>query len=111
MNKIMEQLKNRLEAKDIKPTYIRLKILNYIEGNKMHPTASMIYNELIKEMPTISKMSIYNTLNSFLEKGIALPIIITGQEVRFDVDMSLHHHFLCEKCGKIINMDIECRYC
>ena len=106
----MEQLKKILAADNIKPTYIRLKILNYLKRSKAHPTADMIYEYLLKEIPTISKMSVYNTLNIFSEKGIALSLTMTGTETRFDGDVSSHHHFLCEKCGKIIDLNIACKY-
>jgi Fur family peroxide stress response transcriptional regulator len=110
MNTKLEQLKSKLETAGIKPTYIRLRILEYLEKNKIHPTAEIIYEELLNEIPTISKMSVYNTLNMFSEKGVSLHLVISGTEARFDGNTVPHHHFLCEKCGKIIDLDIECRY-
>jgi len=106
----MESIKNKLQANKIKPTYIRLKILNYLKKNKAHPTAEGIYKALEKEIPTISRTSVYNTLNVFYEKGIVTPLFITGLEARFEINISSHHHFLCEKCGRIIDLDIECDY-
>lgn len=106
----LELFKNRLKSKKIKPTYIRLRILDYLETNKVHPTAEAIYKVLIREIPTISRTSVYNTLNVFYEKGLITPLFITGLEARFDSNISPHHHFLCEKCGQIINLDIECDY-
>ena len=107
----MNQLENKLRAKGIKPTYIRLKILDYLEKNKLlHPTVEMIYKSLREEIPTVSRTTIYNTLDTFCQKGMLIPIIITGTETRFDSNISPHHHFLCEKCGKIIDLDIECEY-
>lgn len=106
----MESFKNRLQSKEIKPTYIRLKILDYLEKNKVHPTAEAIYKALEKEIPTISRTSVYNTLSVFYEKGLATQLFITGLEARFDNNISPHHHFLCEKCSQIIDLDIECSY-
>lgn len=106
----LELIKNRLKSKKIKPTYIRLKILDYLETNKTHPTAEEIYKKLEKEIPTISRTSVYNTLNVFHEKGLITPLFITGLEARFENNISPHHHFFCEKCGQIIDLDIECDY-
>jgi len=61
----MELIKNRWKEKEIRPTYIRLKVLDYLEKNKVHPTAEVIYKALVKEMPTISRTSVYNTLCVF----------------------------------------------
>ena len=106
----MNKLKNILELKSVKPTYIRLKILSYLLDNKEHPTVEMIYKRLLKEIPTISRTSVYNALNTFSEKGLTLPIVITGTETRFDYKVFPHHHFLCESCGKILDLEIECMH-
>jgi Fur family peroxide stress response transcriptional regulator len=106
----MESFKNNLRAKKIKPTFIRLKILDYLERNRVHPTAEAIYRALEKEIPTLSRTSVYNTLNVFYEKKLVTPLFITGLEARFERNLSPHHHFLCEKCNQIIDLDIECSY-
>ncbi len=105
----MNKFKNILKQKNIKPTYHRLKILEYIVENMgTHPTAEMIYDALKGEIPTISMTTVYNTMNSFLDKGLVTPVIITGTEVRYDYNKSHHHHLQCRKCGKIFDIDIEC---
>ena len=107
----MEQIKNLLKEKGLKPTYQRLKILEYIKDHeKQHPTAEMIYEALAPEIPTISVTTIYNTLNAFLEKGLVSAETITGTEIRYDLVTSPHHHFLCEECGQIIDLDIRCPF-
>ena len=55
MNTNMEKIKSLLKKKDVKLTYQRIKILDYIKNRKKHPTFEMIYNDLVKEIPTISK--------------------------------------------------------
>ena len=110
MNTKMKSAKNVLEASGLKPTYSRLKILEYLEKHENHPTVEMIYEDLVKEIPTISKTTIYNTLNAFLEKGIIHGITITGTETRYDCKEVPHHHLLCKSCGRIIDIDIECPY-
>jgi Fe2+ or Zn2+ uptake regulation protein len=107
----MEQLKIMLNEKGLKPTYQRLRILEYMSNHeKCHPTAEMIYEALAPEIPTISVTTIYNTLNAFLEKGLVSAETITGKEIRYDLLTSPHHHFLCNKCGAIIDLDIRCPF-
>ena len=107
----MKRLKDTLEEKGIKPTFQRLKIFEYISSNKdNHPTVDMIYEELLKDIPTISMTTVYNTLNIFLEKGLVDAITITGTEIRYDFNKDSHHHFLCKKCGKITDVDVICPF-
>ena len=110
MSSKANRYKELLEAKGLKPTYQRLKILEYLEKHENHPTVEMIHENLVKEIPTISKTTIYNTLNALLEKGIIHAITITGTETRYDHKVFPHHHFLCKRCGKIIDIDIKCPY-
>ncbi|NIO49685.1 MAG: hypothetical protein GTN73_09670 [Candidatus Aminicenantes bacterium] len=107
----MKTLKNMLKEKGIKPTYQRLKILEYLGNNlNNHPTVEMVYEEILKDIPTLSLTTVYNTLNYFLEKGLVFGVTITGTEVRYDFDTKYHHHFLCKICGQIFDIDIKCAY-
>ncbi|MFW6131688.1 MAG: Fur family transcriptional regulator [Candidatus Aminicenantaceae bacterium] len=104
----MELIKNELERNNIKPTFIRLKMLDYLESNKEHPTAEKIFKILKKEIPTISRTSVYNTLNLFIKKGLLNGLFVNGHETRFDINVYPHYHFFCKKCGKIIDLDLKC---
>lgn len=106
----MKQPKEILQDQGLKPTFQRLRILEYLQEHNNHPTVEMIYEDLAEEIPTISKTTIYNTLNVLLEKGIIHAVTITGTESRYDYESFPHHHFLCIRCGKVIDIDIECPY-
>jgi Fur family peroxide stress response transcriptional regulator len=108
MNTKMMNIKSELEKHGIKPTYQRLCVLEFIEQSQDHPTADHIYENLVKKIPTMSRTTIYNTLNLFLEKGLVAPLTITGTEVRYEISTGQHHHFLCLKCGRIYDVDIQC---
>ena len=106
----MKRSKEILVGKGLKPTFQRLRILEYLQKHNNHPTVEMIYEDLVREIPTISKTTIYNTLNALVEKGIVCAITITGTESRYDFKSFPHHHFLCRRCGKVIDIDTECPY-
>jgi len=110
MSSKMKRSKEILIGKGLKPTFQRLRILEYLQKHNNHPTVEMIYGDLVREIPTISKTTIYNTLNALLEKGIVHAITITGTESRYDFKSFPHHHFLCRRCGKVIDIDTECPY-
>lgn len=105
----MEPLHSKLEEKGIRPSHHRLKILDYLDKNRTHPTVDMIYENLRKELPTISKTTIYNTLTLFLEKGIVSHLTISGNDVRYDAEAKPHSHFQCKKCNKILDIqEVKC---
>lgn len=59
---------NYLKEHGIKPSYQRMKVFQYLVDNHNHPTVDMIYKALCPEIPTLSKTTVYNTLNLFVEK-------------------------------------------
>jgi Fur family peroxide stress response transcriptional regulator len=103
------ELRNMLEEKGVKPSLHRMKILEYLVENKNHPTVDNIFKEISGEIPTLSKTTIYNTLTTFVENGIAQAITIEDNEVKYDATVDEHAHFKCTKCGNIydINMDTK----
>ncbi|EOD01070.1 Fur family transcriptional regulator [Caldisalinibacter kiritimatiensis] len=102
-----EDIRSYLMEKGIKPSYQRIKILEYLLEHRTHPTVDEIYKELVKEVPTLSKTTVYNTLNLFIEKNLATVITIEENETRYDADTSIHGHFKCEKCGKVYDFNVN----
>jgi Fur family peroxide stress response transcriptional regulator len=107
MNTNREAIKKALEDKNIKPTFPRLKILEYLLAAISHPTVEEIYRHLVKEIPTISKTTIYNTLQNFVNSGLVVQLL-SGPEARFDALLKPHHHFVCNDCGRVIDIEVVC---
>lgn len=100
----IEDIRNILEKRGIQPSFQRIKIFEYLIKHRGHPTVETIYRDLVKEIPTLSKTTVYNTLNLFVEKGLAHTITIEGTEIRYEVATEPHAHFKCLKCGKIYDV-------
>lgn len=96
-----------LKKHGIKPSLQRIRIFQYLINNRNHPTVDTIYQELVKDIPTLSKTTVYNTLNLFMEKNIVTVITIEENETRYDADVSLHGHFKCEKCGEVYDFNVD----
>lgn len=103
----MQNTAEYLKERGIKPSMQRIQIYDCIKDRKDHPTIDMIYSELSPAIPTLSKTTVYNTLKSFVEAGLATPIIIEETEIRFDPDTHEHGHFKCETCGKIFDFNAD----
>ncbi|GBU10672.1 transcriptional repressor [Erysipelotrichaceae bacterium] len=99
-----------LRQKKIRPSYLRIKVLEYFFKHHNHPSVNMIYEELQGTIPTLSKTSVYNTLNLFDQNKIIESLGATENEQRYDLYRSKPHaHFYCEVCGDIydVNLDID----
>jgi len=107
LNQKIENLAKTLNEKDIKPSYQRIKILEYLITKRSHPTVDKIFNDLLKEIPTLSKATVYNTLDLFKEANLARIVTIENNETRYDAKVASHGHFKCESCGSIYDFEVN----
>ena len=97
----------RCRAVGLKATPQRVEIYRELAGTKEHPDAETVYSRVRRRLPAISFDTVYRTLRSFSEHGLILRMSTSGDRARFDADTSEHHHFICERCGTIIDFDAE----
>lgn len=107
MKTSFEILLENLKEKNLRLSYQRLKVLEYLFNNRCHPTVEEIYTNLHKEIPTLSKTTVYNTLNALIDAGFLKMIKIEDHETRYDFVTENHGHFKCEECGGIYDFDIN----
>jgi Fe2+ or Zn2+ uptake regulation protein len=100
-------LTDQLKIKGIRPSYQRIKVLEYMNRSGGHPTVEEIYSALSLEIPSLSKVTIYNTLHTFVEAGLVRVVEIDDAQMRYDVTLDDHGHFLCEACGTIYNFPVS----
>ena len=101
------KIKDYLIEHRIRPVNKRVKIMNYLVSKRNHPTAEMIYLELVNEIAGLSKTTVYNTLNLFVQEGIARALHIECNELRYEADISQHGHFKCKECGEVFDFSFN----
>ena len=83
-------------------------ILNVLKERKDHPTAEMIYKDIIKIMPTIGLATVYRNLAALHESGQILKIETKqGESDRFDGNLMPHLHFQCLECNEIQDIFLD----
>lgn len=83
----------------------RESILNNLKSRRDHPTADMVYESVRLEQPNISLGTVYRNLSLLAKSGMILKISTGNGPDHFDGDTSLHNHFICRECSKVIDMD------
>ncbi len=84
-----------------------MAIMKYLDGNVTHPSASDIYGALHEQFPTMSLATVYNTMETLKEQGKVTELSIDTLKKRFDPDTRPHHHLICIKCRKIVDIFVE----
>jgi Fur family peroxide stress response transcriptional regulator len=83
----------------------REAILRVLRNTKAHPTADRIYEEVKKEIPNISKGTVYRNLQVLQEDGAVTELNLNGTLSRFEAKQASHYHFRCEQCGRVFDVD------
>lgn len=76
-----------------------------VVGRTDHPTAAMIHELAREQDPNISLGTVYRNLNTMAKRGEIRRIMMPDGADRFDPCLKQHSHFVCEKCGKVIDVD------
>jgi Fe2+ or Zn2+ uptake regulation protein len=88
----------------IQPTPQRIAVVECVLGNKAHPTADEVLATARKKCPTVSRATVYNTLNLLVEKGlVGMQTLREGAAV-FDPNVEKHHHFIDQETGEIYDI-------
>lgn len=102
----VQQMTEMLRQNGIRPTQQRLAIYRYLYEHRTHPSADEVFGALREQYPTLSLMTVYNTLHSFEQAGLIRSLTIRAGEQRFDAGMHSHGHFLCKDCDTILDFDL-----
>jgi Fur family iron response transcriptional regulator len=97
----MKQLLLALRAHGIQPTAQRLAVAQFVLGADSHPTADEVWEKVRRRSVTLSRATVYNTLNLFVEKGLLKTQAVREGALVFDPRVAKHHHFIDEETGAI----------
>jgi Fur family transcriptional regulator, peroxide stress response regulator len=85
----------------------REAILKAVRSTTTHPTAEWVYQALKMEYPDLSLGTVYRNLSQFKDDGVIMSVgIVNGQE-RFDGNTAPHTHFVCSRCGAVLDIPDE----
>ncbi len=93
-------------TKKLKHSRQREALIEILKGTKTHPTADWLYLELRKEFPNVSLATVYRNLKLLSDEGDIIRIDVGSGTEHYDADNSNHYHFVCGKCGSIIDLAI-----
>ena len=79
-------------------------ITDIIKNRKDHPTADMIYALAREIEPNMSLGTVYRNLKLLADEGDIITLETEDKRLHYDGDTSRHSHFICSKCGKIVDL-------
>ena len=88
-------------------THQRREVLRAVVSTDIHPDAQTILARVRERMPTISFDTVYRTLTFLEDHGLIQRVHVSGDRARFDGNNHAHHHFICTRCGRVVDFENE----
>ena len=107
LNSVKRDLSEVLRQHGIQPSAQRLAVADYVLTTTDHPSAEQVFSRVKKTLPVLSRATVYNTLNLFVDKGLLRELVLAEGKVVFDCKVDRHHHFIDDTTGRIHDVEWE----
>ncbi len=98
-------IKRSLEGSGLRCTPQRYAVMAFLIDQTTHPTAAEIFEAVNRVDPRSSRATIYNKLRDLVQAGLVREVAVEGRAARFDARGVRHHHFICDRCGNVEDME------
>jgi Fur family transcriptional regulator, peroxide stress response regulator len=98
-------IKGLLERGGLRCTPQRHAVMAFLMESNRHPTAAEIYSAVNNVDPRSSRATTYNNLRDLVEAGLVREVAVEGRAARFDAKGMPHHHFICDRCGNVEDVE------
>ena len=100
-----ESIRQTLEHSGLKFTPQRHCVMAFLLEETGHPTAAEIFEAVNRLDPRSSRATTYNNLRDLVQAGLVREVAVEGRAARFDAKGTRHHHFICDRCGNVEDVD------
>jgi Fur family peroxide stress response transcriptional regulator len=100
-----EAIKRSLENSGLRCTPQRYAVMKFLMEQTCHPTAAEIFDAVNRVDPRSSRATTYNNLRDLVQAGLVREVAVEGRAARFDAKGMRHHHFICDRCGNVEDME------
>src|ERR1700685_62394 len=101
----VDAIKRSLEGSGLRRTPQRYAVMAFLMEQNRHPTAVEIFEAVNRVDPRSSKATVYNNLRDLVQAGLVREVAVEGRAARFDAKGVPHHHFICDRCGNVEDVD------
>src|SRR2546429_986910 len=99
------QLSAVLHARGQRVTPQRLVINRALHELNRHVTAEEVLASVTDRLPNVSAPTVYSTLELFEDLGLVHRLGVRQGAVLYDPRPDPHDHMVCDRCGKIEDLD------
>ena len=95
-----------LKEKGYKLTPQRVAVLQILHESDEHITAADIYKRVQARYPHVNKSTVYRTLELMKDLELVTETDLGGDRLCYHhAEKGHHHHLICQRCGRVIDLD------
>jgi Fur family iron response transcriptional regulator len=91
----------KFHERGVLPTAQRMEVAKVLLTKAQHLSAEQIIDRLREEDCAVSKATVYNTLNLFIERGLIKECLVDPERRFYDSITEPHHHFYNVDTGEL----------
>jgi len=77
----------------------------FLMEQNSHPTAAETFEAVNRVDPRSSRATTYNNLRDLVKAGLVREVAVEGRAARYDAKGMRHHHFICDRCGEVEDVE------
>src|ERR1700689_2287304 len=100
-----EAIKRAFDGSGLRCTSQRYAVMAFLLEHNRHPTAAEISEAVNRVDPRSSRATTYNNLRDLVKAGLVREVAVEGRSARYDAKGTRHHHFICDRCGEVEDVE------
>ena len=105
MSNLPREIAAAFRHASLRSTPQRFAVLEFLMRRPVHATAEEILSEINRTDPRASRATVYNSLRTLIQAGLVRELAGEGKAARFDASVHRHHHFICDRCGALEDVE------
>lgn len=95
-----------LARRGLRATAPRRAILAYLRARREHLAVDEIFEGLRRSGTPVSIATLYQNLATLAARGLLKRFAGRDGVARYDDNLDAHHHLVCERCGRIADVEV-----
>ena len=100
----MDHFRARCHELGLAYTHQRMVIYRALASSHSHPTPESVYEQVKREIPSISLGTVYKNIHTFTQAGLLREVNVLHDSLRLDANLGNHHHLVCTQCKSVTDI-------
>ena len=99
------KIEQAFERTGVRRTPQRFFVLEHLLTHPEHATVEDLFHSINRRHARASRATVYNSLHALVDAGLVREFTLDGKAARYDANLDPHHHFVCDSCGAVEDVD------